>query len=119
MKNILVVEDSPINMELTVCLLEYDGYEVSKAMDAEQALQQLGNKEFDLILLDIQLPGMDGLELLGLIKNKEKIKDIPVVALTANAMTGDKEKFLEAGCSGYIAKPFSTHEFSETVASFL
>ncbi|TGC09157.1 response regulator [Methanolobus halotolerans] len=119
MKNILVVEDSPVNMELTVCLLEYDGYNVSKAMDGEQALLLLKKKDFSLILLDIQLPGMDGLELLRLIRNMERIKDIPVIALTANTMAGDKERFLAAGCNGYIAKPFDTHEFSEIVASFL
>lgn len=91
MKSILVVEDSPVNMELAVCLLEYDGYDVAKAMDGEQALQLVKEKDFDLILLDIQLPGMDGLELLGMIKDMESKRDIPVIALTANAMTGDEE----------------------------
>ncbi|MDW7731902.1 MAG: response regulator [Methanolobus sp.] len=119
MKSILVVEDSPVNMELAVCLLEYNGYDVAKAMDGEQALQLVKERDFDLILLDIQLPGMDGLELLRIIKDMERKRDIPVIALTANAMAGDEEKYLAAGCAAYIAKPFDTHEFSKIVARFV
>ena len=119
MRNILVVEDSPVNMELIGCLLEYEGYEVAKAMDGEQALKLIKKRDFDLILLDIQLPGMNGLELLRIIRNMGKKRDIPIIALTANAMAGDKERFLDAGFTAYIAKPFDTREFIETVVSFL
>jgi two-component system cell cycle response regulator DivK len=119
MANILVVEDNPMNMELTVDLLEADGYEVAKAEDGSQALEIVGNGSFDLILLDMQLPKMDGLEVLSRLKGSEQTKNIPVVALTAHSMRGDEDKFINAGCDGYISKPIDIHEFRKIVAEYI
>ncbi len=105
MKKILVVEDNPVNMELTVDLLESFGYYVIQAIDGFEALEKVTEKKVDLILLDIQLPKMDGMEVLSRLKSDLQTKDVPVVALTAHSMRGDEERFIKAGCSGYISKP--------------
>lgn len=119
MVNILVVEDNPMNMELTVDLLEVDGYVVSQAEDGPQALELVKENDFDLILLDMQLPKMDGIEVLDRLKTSEQTKDIPVVALTAHSMRGDEDKFISAGCNGYISKPIDIYEFRKTVAEYV
>lgn len=117
MAKILVVEDNPMNMELTTDLLESYGYEVEQAEDGEKALDIVNEiNNLDLILLDIQLPRMDGLEVLNHLKKSDKSKNIPVIALTAHAMRGDENKFINAGCAGYISKPIDIHEFKDTVA---
>ena len=119
MKRILVVEDNPVNMELTVDLLESFGYLVIQAIDGFEALEKVKEKRIDLILLDIQLPKMDGMEVLLRLKSNPQTQDIPVVALTAHSMRGDEERFIEAGCSGYISKPIDIHYFRDTVRSHL
>ena len=120
MAKILVVEDNPMNMELTVDLLESYGYEVEQAEDGSEALDLVNeNNNFDLILLDMQLPKMDGLEVLNHLKKSDNSKNIPVVALTAHAMRGDEDKFINAGCKGYISKPIDIHKFKETVSGYV
>jgi CheY-like chemotaxis protein len=115
MCNILVIEDNPVNMELTVDLLESYGYNVTPAEDGFIALDKVKEDKFDLILLDIQLPKMDGLEVLSRLKEDEATKDIPVIALTAHSMRGDDERFIAAGCIDYISKPIDIHSFKEKI----
>lgn len=117
-KRILVVEDHPINVKLVRLLLQ-GTYEVATAGDADEALRALEGFHPDLILMDIQLPGMDGLELTRRLKADPSMRDIVVVALTAYAMKGDEDKALAAGCSGYITKPLDTKTFTAQVAAYL
>ena len=119
MTQILVVEDNPMNMELAVDLLETYGYEVTPAEDGFKALERVKEKKFDLILLDMQLPGMDGTEVLEKLKSNPATRTVPVVALTAHAMRGDEARFMEAGCAGYIPKPIDVHQFKTEVAQYL
>lgn len=119
MSNILVVEDNPMNMELTVILLESWGYKVGQAEDGSQALAEVRGRNYDLILLDMQLPHMDGLEVLEHLKNDPETTDIPVVALTAHSMTGDGRKFLDSGCTGYISKPINVPRFREQIDEYM
>ena len=112
---ILVVEDNPVNMELTVDLLEAYGHSVVQAEDGFTALQKVKEEKFDLILLDIQLPKMDGLEVLSKLKDDVNTQDIPVIALTAHSMRGDSERFISAGCTDYISKPIDIHTFKEKI----
>lgn len=116
---VLIVEDNPMNMELCGELLKAQGYEVLQAATALEALGILSEAKPDLILMDIQLPGLSGLDLTRQLKADPKTKDIPIVALTAHAMKGDVAKIFEAGCSGYIPKPIDTRGFSKTVEGFL
>ena len=116
---ILVVEDNPMNLELVKDLLEVREYIVYEATNAQEALDQVKSNRFDLILMDIQLPGMDGLTATKMIREDPQNKNIPIIALTAHAMKGDEEKMKEAGCDGYIAKPIDTKEFPQEVARFL
>jgi len=116
---ILVVEDNDRNRRLIRIVLKSKGYEVIEAVTAEEAIVQLNNEPIDLILMDIQLPKMDGLALAKEIKKNPNTKDIPIIALTAYAMKGDREKFLAAGCDGYIGKPVDTQELPNIVAKFL
>jgi CheY-like chemotaxis protein len=116
---ILVVEDNDRNRRLIRIILKAKGYEVIEAATAEEAIIQLKNEPIALILMDIQLPKMDGLELTRTIKENPDTKDIPIIALTAYAMKGDREKFLAAGCDGYIGKPVDTQELPNIVARFL
>jgi two-component system cell cycle response regulator DivK len=119
MKHILVVEDNPMNMELVVDLLEVYGYDVTGAEDGFEALELVKQIEFDLILLDMQLPEMCGSEILKKLKSDPNTAEMPVVALTAHAMAGDAERFVEAGCAGYISKPIDVHEFKPAVEQYL
>lgn len=116
---ILVVEDNRMNMELVTDLLETQAHEVMQAGSGSEMLTQLKERTPDLILMDIQLPGMDGLELTRIIRADPRTKDLPIIALTAHAMKGDEERILEQGCSGYISKPIETRVFLDTVAKFL
>ena len=116
---ILVVEDSPLNMELVTDLLEVNGYEVLQANEAQTGIDLAVLAQPDLILMDIQLPGMDGLTAIKFLKGDSRTSAIPVVALTAHAMVGDQEKAESAGCNGYLAKPIDTRQFPKLVASFL
>jgi CheY-like chemotaxis protein len=119
MRTILVVEDNPMNMELARDVLEASGHRVRGVASAGEALQVLQESLPDLILMDIQLPGLDGLELTRTLKQDPRTKEIIVVAMTAHAMRGDRERILEAGCSGYIAKPIDTRALSREVARLL
>ena len=119
MATILVVEDNPANMTLALFLLESAGYAVLSATDAEAGLALARDRRPDLILMDIQLPGMDGLEATLQLKGGDATRAIPVIALTALAMKGDEERIRAAGCDGYIAKPIRYKEFLETVATQL
>jgi two-component system, cell cycle response regulator DivK len=115
MATVLIVEDNPANMTLSVFLLQSAGHKVLKALDAETGLALAREEHPDLILMDIQLPGMDGLEATALLKGSEATANIPVIALTALAMKGDEERIRAAGCDGYIAKPMRYQEFLATI----
>ncbi|CAN5788065.1 response regulator [soil metagenome] len=119
MAKVLVIEDNPANMTLAVFLLQSAGHTALSATDAEAGLMLARDKQPDLILMDIQLPGMDGLQATGLLKQADATKAIPVIALTALAMKGDEERIRAAGCDGYIAKPLSYREFLATIAAQL
>ncbi|MDQ3673282.1 MAG: response regulator [Gemmatimonadota bacterium] len=119
MAKILIVEDNPANMTLAVFLLSSAGYTVVTATDAEAGVGIARAQQPDLILMDIQLPGMDGLQATTLLKADETTRAIPVIALTALAMKGDEERIRAAGCDGYIAKPLAYKEFLATVADQL
>lgn len=116
---ILIVDDNPVNLKLATDVLEMEGYAVEKAVDAEQAQEMLKSATPDLILMDIALPGMDGLTLTRKLKADERLKDVPVVAMTAFAMKGDEQKALAAGCDGYITKPIDTRKLPHQVAAYL
>ncbi len=116
---VLIVDDNPTNLKLASNVLEAEGYHVDQAADAEQAQELLQHLTPDLILMDIALPGMDGLTLTRKLKTDEKLKHIPVVAMTAFAMKGDDRKALDAGCDGYITKPIDTRKFPQQISAFL
>jgi two-component system, cell cycle response regulator DivK len=119
MARVLVIEDNTSNMTLATFLLESAGHMVLGASDAEAGLAIARSDNPDLILMDIQLPNMDGLEATALLKGDASTRAIPVIALTALAMKGDEERIRAAGCDGYIAKPLNYREFLATVASQL
>lgn len=116
---ILIVDDNQMNLKLVRVLLTGEGYDVRMAEDAEDAQQTLASWHPALILVDIQLPGMDGLTLTRMLKQDHATRDIKVIALTAYAMKGDDRRALDAGCDGYIPKPFDMATFLETVAAAL
>ncbi len=119
MAHILVVEDDPLSMELNVHLVEMEGHDVTRAIDGEETLAIVKESSFDLILLDIKLPGINGIEVLAKLKVDPVTADIPVIAVTAYAMRGDRERFLDAGCVDYIPKPIDLAEFKETLAKYV
>jgi two-component system cell cycle response regulator DivK len=119
MPRILIVEDHPDNMELAVYLLNTAGHVVYSASDAEEGLAMAREQLPDLILMDIQLPGMDGLDATKLLKSDAATGGIPVIALTALAMKGDEQRIRAAGCDGYIGKPIGIQTFLATVAGHL
>jgi two-component system cell cycle response regulator DivK len=119
MATILIVEDNATNMKLSTFLLESADYTVLAATNAESGLTLAREAGPDLILMDIQLPGMDGLEATALLKADEATRRIPVIALTALAMKGDEERILAAGCDGYIAKPLDYKDFLATIKARL
>jgi len=116
---ILIIEDNPANMTLAVFLLQSVGHTVLTATDAETGLSLARDEQPNLILMDVQLPGMDGLEATMLLKGLDATRAIPVIALTALAMKGDEERIRAAGCDGYIAKPMRYREFLAVVAARL
>ena len=118
-QTVLVVEDDALSMKLSCDLLELLGCSVLKAGDGIEALKLARRHRPDLILMNIQLPGISGLATTKLIKEDEELKSIPVVAVTALAMEGDKERLLAGGCDGYIPKPVSVANFNATVRRFL
>jgi two-component system, cell cycle response regulator DivK len=119
MARILVIEDNATNMRLSAFLLESKGHVVLSAADAETGLTMARAEQPDLVLMDIQLPGMDGLEATALLKGDATTRTIPVVALTALAMKGDEERIRAAGCDGYIAKPIAYRNFLSVVNAHL
>jgi two-component system, cell cycle response regulator DivK len=119
MATILVIEDNATNMKLSTFLLESQDHTVLPAVNAEIGLTIARDSNPDLILMDIQLPGMDGLAATALLKGDEATRDIPVIALTALAMKGDEERIRAAGCDGYIAKPLDYKDFLAKVQRWL
>src|SRR6266403_1387335 len=117
-KSILIVDDNPVNSKLIRVLLAGEGYEVHTAGDAEAALRVLAGLNPDLILMDVQLPGIDGLELTRRLKADPATRGIKILGLTAYAMKGDKEKILAAGCDGYIAKPIDTRTLPKVIGHY-
>ncbi|MHB0969578.1 MAG: response regulator [Thermoanaerobaculia bacterium] len=116
---VLVVEDNDMNMQLVEFLLEEGGFEILKAASGEEALRTVVDAVPDLILMDIHLPGMDGLSVVRAIKADEKTRGIPILAVTAHAMRGDRDRFLEAGCDGYISKPIDVKSFIPSVRRYI
>ena len=117
-KKVLIVEDNELNMKLVVALLKMGQYSPLQASDAETGIQLARENNPDLILMDIQLPGMDGLSAAGVIKKDKNLQGIPVVALTSYAMHGDEKRALAAGCDGYIPKPINTRDFLEYISGY-
>ncbi|MGH7811486.1 MAG: response regulator [Candidatus Binatia bacterium] len=118
-ERILLVEDNPMNRRVSEFLLKAQGYIVDEARDGQEALEKVKMQLPDLILMDVQLPGLDGFATTRIIKQDDATKTIPIVALTAYAMSGDAERALDAGCDGYITKPIDPDEFHKIVASYL
>jgi two-component system cell cycle response regulator DivK len=118
-KTILIVEDNDLNMKLFNDLLQAHDYDTVQTQDGREALDLARKHMPDLILMDIQLPEISGLEVTKMIKSDDTLKHIPVIAVTAFAMKGDEEKIREGGCEGYIAKPISVPSFLETIAKFV
>ena len=118
-KTVLIVEDNELNMKLFHDLLEAHGYDTLQTKDGMEALALARKHRPDLILMDIQLPEVSGLEVTKWLKEDDDLRAIPVVAVTAFAMKGDEEKMREGGCEAYIAKPISVGKFIETVRRFL
>ena len=118
-KTVLVVEDNELNMKLFHDLLEAHGYNILQTKDGVDALRIAREHHPDLILMDIQLPEVSGLEVTRWIKEDDNLKEIPVIAVTAFAMKGDEEKIRDGGCEAYISKPISVAHFLETVQRFL
>ena len=118
-KTILIVDDNPMNMKLVRVLLTGEGYDVRTAADALEALEILKEWRPLLILMDIQLPGIDGLELTRQLKADSTTEQIIIIGLTAYAMKGDEERILAAGCDGYIAKPIDTRTLPHVIATLI
>lgn len=116
---ILYIEDNPQNMRLVRKMLRASGYNMVEAIDGLSGLDAAQEAKPNLILLDINLPDIDGMEVTSRLKSDQDLRHTPVIALTANAMHGDRERFLEAGCDGYLAKPVSRSELINTIRYFL
>jgi len=118
-KLVLLVEDNEKNMKLARDILRFKGYRVTEATTGEDAVASAATEPPDLVLMDIQLPGIDGIEAFRRIRSDPKTAKIPVVALTASVMAGDRERFDKAGFDGFIAKPIDVKQFPDQVASYL
>ena len=118
-KTILIVDDNPVNLKLIRTLLAGEGYDVQTAGDAEEALRLVSALRPRMILMDIQLPGIDGLELTRRLKADPQTREITILGLTAYAMKGDEERILAAGCDGYIAKPIDTRTLPQVIERYL
>jgi two-component system, cell cycle response regulator DivK len=118
-KVILIVEDDPLNMKLFRDLLQVNGYATFEAKNGKQGVEMAREKQPDLIIMDIQMPVMDGLEATRILKSDPVAAGIPIIALTSAAMAGDREKTIQAGCDGFMSKPIDIHDFLEKVASEL
>jgi len=118
-QKVLIVEDNPLNMRLIEMILKTNSYTLLKATDGEEALDIATRERPDLVLMDIRLPKVSGLEVARRLKENPAFSHIPIIALTAHAMKGDKEKAIEAGCDSYLSKPINTHELPKLVADML
>lgn len=116
---ILYIEDNPQNMRLVRKMLGTGGYDIIEASTGREGIQAAKSERPNLIFVDINLPDIDGMEVTQQIKADSTLKNIPIIALTANAMYGDRERFLDGGCDGYLAKPISRRELLATVEKFL
>jgi len=116
---ILVIEDNEQNLYLITFILEKHGYQVIQARNGQDGIEKACQEKPDLIILDIQLPVMDGYEVARRLKAKPEIRDIPIVAVTSYAMVGDRERILAAGCEGYIEKPINPETFVEQIEQYL
>jgi two-component system cell cycle response regulator DivK len=118
-QKILIVEDNQVNLELFIDLLSVGGYECLYTSKGEEAVDIVKRERPDLVLLDIQLPGVDGITVGKILKSHDETKNIKVIALTAYAMKGDKEMFLEEGFDGYISKPVKMNDFLSAIEDYL
>ena len=118
-KTVMIVEDNELNMKLFNDLLRANGYATLPMRNGYDALDTLKEQRPDLIIMDIQLPEISGLEVTRRIKQDERLKSIPVIAVTAFAMKGDEERIRQGGCEGYLSKPISVSTFLDTVRSYL
>jgi CheY-like chemotaxis protein len=116
---VLIVEDNPMNMRLIEMILKSDNYVLLKAIDGEEALAIAAVDHPDLVLMDIRLPKLSGLEVARRLRKNGKLSHIPIIALTAHAMKGDEEKAIEAGCDSYVSKPIDTRQLPQLVADML
>lgn len=116
LKKALIVEDNPINMELVMEILTVNGISAGEAVNGEEAIEMVEKETYDFVLMDIELPGMDGVDATKLIKSKHK--NLPVIALTSYAMKGDRERFMTAGFDDYISKPIDVNNFIEKINKF-
>ncbi len=119
MAKILIVEDNEMNMRLFSDLLKSKGYDILQCMDGKKALDIVKAERPDLVLMDIQMPEISGLEVTALIRKTPEVKDTKIVAVTAFAMKGDEQKIIDGGCNGYIAKPIAVVDFLATVDRYL
>ena len=115
---ILVVDDNPINLELMTILLESEGFEVEPVEDAETTLQRIRQSPPDLLVVDVQLPGMSGLDLLREVRSDPRTQDLCAIVVTSYAMSSDEQMAYQAGCDGYIRKPIDTRTFGRQVSEF-
>lgn len=118
-KRVLVIEDTAENMRLFRAVLRLDGAEIYEAADARTGIEMACEKQPDIILMDIQMPDMDGLEATRILRGEARTKDIPIVAVTASVMDSDRDKTLEAGCNGHLPKPIDPMTFASQIAVFL
>jgi len=118
-KRILLVEDDFMNMRLAKYILEVEGYTVLTVATAQEALEQIESSVPDLLLMDMQLPDMDGMTVVRILRQRAATRDMTILALTACAMKGDRERILQMGCDGYITKPIDVQNFINTVKRFL
>ncbi len=119
LKKVLVVEDDQDNREMVLKVLKHNGYQAIEAVDGEEAIEKTKAEKPDLILLDLYIPKMDGYEVTRRLKGDRGLKHIPIIALTAHAMKGNREEALAAGCDGYIAKPINVRELPQQIEHFL
>ena len=118
MTKVLVVEDNPLNMQFALEMLKAIGFAAEKAVNGEEAIKKTEKEVYDLILMDIELPGMDGAAATKIIKSKSSYNNVPVIAITAYAMKGDKERFLAAGFEDYISKPIDVADFMKRLEKY-
>jgi two-component system cell cycle response regulator DivK len=118
-ERVLIVDDHPLNLDLARVVLEADGFIVDLAADVDEAWARLRAARPDIALVDIQLPGVDGLSLVRAVRATPGLQDLPLIAFTAHAMQGDEQRFLAAGCDGYLAKPIDVHRFAAQVRRHL